>query len=107
MVGAAVGTAANTMDRVAALVEARADHRHRYGARSKSARKSIPDQGEIPQITLIAGNVVRRQPRKRCSTRARTRRHGDRPRFDLHHCAWSRDRRSPIDRRDGLRGSGG
>ena len=61
LVGAAVGTAANTMDRVAALVEARADviaidtaHGHSKGVLEKVSQI----KAKFPQITLIAGNVA-------------------------------------------------
>ena len=61
LVGAAVGTAANTMDRVAALVEARADviaidtaHGHSKGVLEKVSQM----KAKFPQITLIAGNVA-------------------------------------------------
>ena len=61
LVGAAVGTAANTMERVAALVEARADviaidtaHGH-----SKFVLQKVSEiKAKFPQITLIAGNVA-------------------------------------------------
>ncbi len=61
LVGAAVGTAANTMDRIAALVEARADviaidtaHGHSAGV----LKKVEEIKAKFPQITLIAGNVA-------------------------------------------------
>ncbi len=61
LVGAAVGTAANTMDRVAALVEARADviaidtaHGHSKGVLEKVSQI----KAKFPQITFIAGNVA-------------------------------------------------
>ncbi len=61
LAGAAVGTAANTMDRVAALVEARADviaidtaHGHSSGV----LRKVEEIKSKFPNITLIAGNVA-------------------------------------------------
>ena len=61
LVGAAVGTAANTMDRVAALVEAKADviaidtaHGHSKGVLEKVAQI----RAKFPSITLIAGNVA-------------------------------------------------
>lgn len=61
LAGAAVGTAANTMDRVAALVEARADviaidtaHGHSSGV----LRKVEEIKSKYPNITLIAGNVA-------------------------------------------------
>ena len=61
LAGAAVGTAANTMDRVAALVEARADviaidtaHGHSSGV----LRKVEEITSNYPKITLIAGNVA-------------------------------------------------
>ena len=61
LVGAAVGTAANTMDRVAALVEARADviaidtaHGHAKGVLEKVSQI----QAKFPQITVSAGNVA-------------------------------------------------
>ncbi len=61
LVGAAVGTAANTMERIAALVEARADvitidtaHGHSAGV-----LKKVEDiKAKFPNITLIAGNVA-------------------------------------------------
>ena len=61
LVGAAVGTAANTLDRIAALIEARADviaidtaHGHSKGVLEKVEQiKSL-----YPNITLIAGNVA-------------------------------------------------
>ncbi len=61
LVGAAVGTAANTLERVAALVEARADviaidtaHGH-----SKFVLEKVTEiKAKFPQITLIAGNVA-------------------------------------------------
>ena len=61
LVGAAVGTAANTMERVAALVEARADvitvdtaHGHSKGVLEMVSRI----KAKFPGITLIAGNVA-------------------------------------------------
>ena len=61
LVGAAVGTAANTMDRIAALVEARADvitidtaHGHSKGVLDKIEQI----RAKFPNITLIAGNVA-------------------------------------------------
>ena len=61
LAGAAVGTAANTMDRVAALVEARADviaidtaHGHSSGV----LKKVEEIKSKFPNITLIAGNVA-------------------------------------------------
>ena len=61
LVGAAVGTAANTMDRIAALVEARADviaidtaHGHSAGV----LKKVEEIKAKFPNITLIAGNVA-------------------------------------------------
>ncbi len=61
LVGAAVGTAANTMERVAALVEARADvitidtaHGHSKGVLEMVSRI----KSKFPHITLIAGNVA-------------------------------------------------
>ena len=61
LVGAAVGTAANTLERVAALVEACADviaidtaHGH-----SKFVLEKVTEiKAKFPQITLIAGNVA-------------------------------------------------
>ncbi len=61
LVGAAVGTAANTMDRVAALVEARADiiaidtaHGHSH----KVIEKVAEIKKKYPSLPLIAGNVA-------------------------------------------------
>jgi len=61
LVGAAVGTAANTMDRIAALIEAKADviaidtaHGHSAGVIKKVAEI----KAKYPNITLIAGNVA-------------------------------------------------
>ena len=61
LVGAAVGTAANTMERIAALIEARADvitidtaHGHSAGV----LKKVEEIKSKFPQITLIAGNVA-------------------------------------------------
>lgn len=61
LVGAAVGTAANTMDRIAALVEARADviaidtaHGHSKGVLDKVSEI----KARYPAVTLIAGNVA-------------------------------------------------
>ena len=61
LVGAAVGTAANTMERIAALVEARADvlaidtaHGHSAGVLKKVEEIKV----KFPNITLIAGNVA-------------------------------------------------
>ena len=61
LVGAAVGTAANTLDRVAALIEARADvitidtaHGHSKGVLQKVSEI----KAKFPNITLIAGNVA-------------------------------------------------
>ena len=61
LVGAAVGTSANTMERVAALVEAKADiiaidtaHGH-----SKMVLKRIAEiKSKFPNIPLIAGNIA-------------------------------------------------
>ena len=61
LVGAAVGTAANTMERIAALIEARADiiaidtaHGHSAGV----LKKVEEIKSKYPNITLIAGNVA-------------------------------------------------
>ncbi len=61
LVGAAVGTAANTMERIAALVEARADviaidtaHGHSAGV----LKKVEEIKAKYPNITLVAGNVA-------------------------------------------------
>ncbi len=61
LVGAAVGTAANTMERIAALIEARADiiaidtaHGHSAGV----LKKVEEIKSKFPNITLIAGNVA-------------------------------------------------
>ena len=61
LVGAAVGTAANTMDRIAALVEARADmiaidtaHGHSAGV----LKKVEEIKAKYPNIPLVAGNVA-------------------------------------------------
>ena len=61
LVGAAVGTSANTLERVSALVEARADvitidtaHGHSKGVLEMVARI----KSRFPGITLIAGNVA-------------------------------------------------
>ena len=61
LVGAAVGTAANTMERIAALIEARADvitidtaHGHSAGV----LKKVEEIKANFPTITLIAGNVA-------------------------------------------------
>ena len=61
LVGAAVGTADNTMDRIAALIEARADviaidtaHGHSAGV----LKKVEEIKSKFPNITLIAGNVA-------------------------------------------------
>lgn len=61
LAGAAVGTAANTMERVAALVEARADviaidtaHGHSAGV----LKKVEEIKSKYPNVTLIAGNVA-------------------------------------------------
>ena len=61
LVGAAVGTAANTMERIAALIEARADviaidtaHGHSAGV----LKKVEEIKAKFPGITLIAGNVA-------------------------------------------------
>lgn len=61
LVGAAVGTAANTMDRIAALVEAKVDviaidtaHGHSAGV----IRKVEEIKAKYPNVTLIAGNVA-------------------------------------------------
>ncbi len=60
-VGAAVGTATNTMERIAALLEARADviaidtaHGHSAGV----LKKVEEIKAKFPNITLIAGNVA-------------------------------------------------
>ncbi len=61
LVGAAVGTAANTMDRIAALIEAHADvividtaHGHSAGV----LKKVEEIKSKFPNITLVAGNVA-------------------------------------------------
>ncbi len=61
LVGAAVGTAANTMDRIAALIEAHADviaidtaHGHSAGV----LKKVEEIKAKFPNVTLIAGNVA-------------------------------------------------
>ena len=61
LVGAAVGTAANTMERIEALINARADviaidtaHGHSAGV----LKKVEEIKSKFPNITLIAGNVA-------------------------------------------------
>ena len=61
LVGAAVGTAANTMERIEALVNARADviaidtaHGHSAGV----LKKVEEIKSKFPNITLVAGNVA-------------------------------------------------
>ena len=61
LVGAAVGTAANTMERISALIDARADmiaidtaHGHSAGV----LKKVEEIKSKFPNITLIAGNVA-------------------------------------------------
>ncbi len=61
LAGAAVGTAANTMERIAALIEARADvividtaHGHSAGV----LKKVEEIKSKFPNITLVAGNVA-------------------------------------------------
>ena len=61
LVGAAVGTAANTMERISALIAARADviaidtaHGHSAGV----LKKVEEIKSKFPNITLIAGNVA-------------------------------------------------
>lgn len=61
LVGAAVGTSANTMDRIAALVEAKVDviaidtaHGHSHGVIEKVAQI----KKAFPNVPLIAGNVA-------------------------------------------------
>ena len=61
LVGAAVGTAANTMERIEALINARADviaidtaHGHSAGV----LKKVEEIKSKFPSITLIAGNVA-------------------------------------------------
>ena len=61
LVGAAVGTAANTMERIAALIDARADmiaidtaHGHSAGV----LKKVEEIKSKFPGITLVAGNVA-------------------------------------------------
>ncbi len=61
LVGAAVGTAANTMDRIAALVDAKVDvlaidtaHGHSMGV----IKKVSEIKAKYPKLTLIAGNVA-------------------------------------------------
>ena len=61
LVGAAVGTAGNTLERIAALVEARVDviaidtaHGHSAGV----LKKVEEIRAKFPNITLIAGNVA-------------------------------------------------
>ena len=61
LVGAAVGTAANTMERIEALIQARADiiaidtaHGHSVGV----LKKVEEIKSKFPNITLIAGNVA-------------------------------------------------
>ena len=61
LVGAAVGTAANTMERVAALVEARADVIAIDTAHGHSAMvlKRVSEiKAKYPKVPLIAGNVA-------------------------------------------------
>ncbi len=61
LVGAAVGTAANTMERIAALVDAKVDviaidtaHGHSKGVIEKVGQI----KAKYPQVTIIAGNVA-------------------------------------------------
>ncbi len=61
LVGAAVGTAANTMDRIAALVDAKVDlitvdtaHGHSQGV----IKKVSEIKAKYPNLTVIAGNVA-------------------------------------------------
>ena len=61
LVGAAVGTAANTMERVAALVEAKVDVVAIDTAHGHSAmvlKKVAEIKSKYPSLTLIAGNVA-------------------------------------------------
>lgn len=61
LVGAAVGTAANTMDRIAALVEAKADIIAIDTAHGHSAmvlKKVAEIKAKYPNVPLIAGNVA-------------------------------------------------
>ncbi len=61
LVGAAVGTAANTMDRVAALIEAKVDVIAIDTAHGHSAmvlKKVAEIKKKFPSLTLIAGNVA-------------------------------------------------
>ncbi|MBD5636599.1 MAG: IMP dehydrogenase [Clostridia bacterium] len=61
LVGAAVGTAANTMDRVAALIDAKVDVIAIDTAHGHSAmvlKKVAEIKKKFPSLTLIAGNVA-------------------------------------------------
>ncbi len=61
LVGAAVGTAANTMERVAALVEAKVDVVAIDTAHGHSAmvlKKVSEIKSKFPSVTLVAGNVA-------------------------------------------------
>ncbi len=61
LVGAAVGTAANTMDRVAALIDAKVDVIAIDTAHGHSAmvlKKIAEIRKKFPSLTLIAGNVA-------------------------------------------------
>ena len=61
LVGAAVGTAANTMDRVAALIDAKVDVIAIDTAHGHSAmvlKKIAEIKKKFPSLTLIAGNVA-------------------------------------------------
>ena len=61
LVGAAVGTAANTMDRVAALIDAKGDVIAIDTAHGHSAmvlKKIAEIKKKFPSLTLIAGNVA-------------------------------------------------
>ena len=106
LVGAAVGTAANTMERVAALVEAKVDVIAIDTAHGHSAmvlKKVEEIKAKYPSLPLIAGGGdggAHRRGRGRCES-------GHRPRFHLHHARGGGHRRAATHGGDGLRRRGG
>lgn len=110
LVGAAVGTASNTMERIEALIAAKVDviaidTAHGHSKYVIDYVKKI--KAKFPQITLIAGQRRDRRGDARAHRSGCRRREGGyRPRFHLHHARGRGYRYASVDRRNELCGRG-
>ena len=104
-VAAAVGIAANTLERAAALVDAGVDalvvdtaHGHSQGVIDMVRTL----KNNYPEIDIVAGNIATAEAAKALAE-AGCRRHqgGHRPRLHLHHACGGRHRRATTHRRHG------